>query len=281
MTIKEILKKRPKTVEPLDQELLIAHVLKVTREYVITHDEKKLSSSQGRLINCLIRKRAQGYPLAYLLGYKQFFGRDFLVNKYTLIPRPETELIIEDILKNQPTRKSVIDIGTGSGCLIITLQKSIEKNKNDFWATDISPNAIKLAKRNAQLYRVGKKIFFNQGSLLSPILKNKKFLPQTNGFLIVANLPYLSKAIWKETDNHVKKFEPTLALRGGHDGLKYYRRLLGEIKNLPPKPLTAYFEFSPEQKGLLKEMILSAFPKAKVHFFKDLSRRWRFVRWQI
>ena len=280
MTIDEIYSKMTDSIDFLDRDLIIGKVIGKNREYVLTHPEKKLSLKKTKKINQMINKRTQGFPLAYLLGEKEFYGQKFLVNRHTLIPRPETELMVEKIISTHPENKVIVDIGTGSGCIIITLQKFLKNRQNSFWATDISPQALRLAKKNARLLGSNKKIAFRSGSLLSPIINNPKITRARKDLLIVANLPYLSNAVWKKTSPNVKKFEPLLALRSGQDGLSDYRKLIKELHSIRHLPLEAYFEFSPEQKVSLEKLIFNVFPKARLKFFRDLSHRYRFVYWK-
>jgi len=217
----------------LDAELLLSFVLHKSREYILAHSDKILINKQADKFNNLIKQRAKHIPVAYLIHEKEFYGRTFYVDERVLVPRPETEQIIEEFrnqnlkIKNNTT---IVDVGTGSGCIIITLVKELEKQKNiKFFAIDISKDALIIARKNARLHDVSTKITFLQGSLLEPILKNKKFLIHNSEFLILANLPYLTPAQIKNSP--FIKHEPRLALTADKDGLKYYRKLAKQIQN--------------------------------------------------
>lgn len=285
MTIKEICKKYHKKIDYLDLELIIAHILKKTREFILAHLEYKLNKFQ---ISNLIRRggqisrRMRGEPLAYILGHKEFFGLDFKVNRHTLIPRPETEMLVEEVLKLQPKNSTLIDVGAGSGNIIISLIKNL-KTKNKFIATDISAQALKIAKYNAKRHKVDKNIAF----LKSDLLKNKKLtdnltMRQCGNLIIIANLPYLSEKIYNSTARDVKNYEPKSALASGIDGLDHYGKLLQQIKKLKKDCFmfhaSCFMEISPEQKPALQKIAGSVLPGAKLEFMKDLAGKWRICK---
>lgn len=275
-TIKDILKIYHSQIDYLDLELLIAHELKKSREFVLAHPEHRLTPGQKSKVESLIKRRLKHEPLAYILGHKEFFGLDFKVDRHTLIPRPETELMVEEVLKLKPKNKTLVDVGTGSGNIIIALAKNISP-ANEFYATDISAAALKIARQNARLHKVDKKIRFFKGSLLAPILKSTNYKLKTTDLIILANLPYLSKKIYAATGPNVKKFEPRSALFSPHDGLEHYEKLLLQIKNHKINPLI-FLEISPEQKPKITTLIRSILPAAKPEFFRDLAGKWRLCK---
>jgi len=283
MTIAEIRKKYYNKIDALDLELIIAHEIGKTREFVLAHPEHKLTNNQELKTKNLLTRRVKHEPLAYILGHKEFFGLDFKVNKQVLIPRPETEMLVGLTLKelqaksNKP-KTTVIDIGTGSGNIIISLAKNL-KAKNKFIAVDISAQALKIAKHNAKFHKVDKKIKFIRSDLLS----NRKIfsssaIQQFNHLTIIANLPYLSSKIYHLTSRDIKNFEPKSALLSGIDGLDHYRKLLQQIKKLTTDyklKTTNFLEFSPKQKPALQRLVKSVLPDAKIKFRKDLAGKWR------
>lgn len=283
MTIKDILVKYHEKLDYLDLELIIAGAIKKSREFVLAHPEYQLTTNQKLQITKLIRRRRHSEPLAYIFGHKEFFGLNFKVNKHTLIPRPETELLVELALhelrtKNCPLPTSVMDIGTGSGNIIISLAKNIH-DKNIFYASDISKEALRVAKQNAKTHKVDQRIKFLHGSLLDPILKTNKL--QITNWIILANLPYLSKKIYDSTKKTVKKFEPKSALYSPQDGLAHYAELLAQIKLLVTDyelSVTVLLEISPEQKPKITNLIRSILPAAKPEFFRDLAGKWRLCK---
>lgn len=270
MTLYELHKKYFTRLDYLDLELIIAHELKKSREFVLAHPDLTINKKQDAGIRKMLRRRIQGEPLAYILGSKEFFGLNFKVNRHTLIPRPETELLVEKILRLQPKNKSIIDVGTGSGNIIISLAKNIlEKNK--FYAIDISAKALAIAKQNAKLHKLEKKIEFLNGNLLDPLLKKSNL----RDAVIVANLPYLSKKIYNATNKTVQDFESMSALYSAKNGLDHYSRLLKQVSDYNLKaPL--FFEISPEQKPKIAALIKSFFPIARTEFYRDLAKKWRF-----
>jgi release factor glutamine methyltransferase len=252
----------------LDIELILAYVLKKSREFIIAHPEHKLTKSQIAKSKLLIKKRLKGVPIAYLTGHKEFYGLDFKVNKNVLIPRPETELMIEEasnLITRNPQPITLVDIGTGSGCIIITLASLIKNCK--LLAIDISEKALVVTKQNAKLNNVYKKIKFLKGDLLKPII-NSKFVIHNSKLIITANLPYLTPTQIKNSPTI--KYEPKLALTAGLDGLKYYRQLFKQIKTLPNVKYVLC-EIDPSQTLKIKKLIKRELPKANCQIKKDLS----------
>jgi len=296
-TIQTILDKYRSKIDSLDLELLIAHELKKSREFILTYPETELTKKQETSTKQLITRRLSHEPLAYILGQKEFYGLEFKVAKDTLIPRPETELLVEQALqKIQDTRykkqrMSVIDIGTGSGNIIISIAKALE-SKNLLHASccmlygiDISEKALAIAKHNAKKYNLTK-IKFIKSDLLEYFLKNNEATKQFSNLIILANLPYLSKEIYSATAPDVKNFEPKSALYSPRAGLAHYKKLLKQIQALknscymPACPVgrlhaSCFMEISPEQKKDLTFLIKKILPSAKIEFKKDLAGKWR------
>ena len=224
-------------------------------------------------------RRKHGVPIAYLTGQKEFFGLNFWVNRHTLIPRPETEIMIEKIIehcvgsKNSPT---IFDIGTGSGCIAITLAKKFS-NANVF-ASDVSEGALRVAQKNAKKHNT--KIEFKKGSLLLPCISILKSNTSKN-IIITANLPYLTKKQFNAEKSI--QAEPKTALIGDdRDGLDLYRDLLKQLRGVQiPSRLQLYLEIDPDQTNLVPEMIASFYPNAKIEIYPDLCGLSRIVRVQI
>ncbi len=263
----------------LEAELLISTATKLKREEIISQPKKEIDKKGLRIVNKLIKKRIEGWPLAYLSGYKNFYNLEFIVNKHVLIPRPESELIIDDILNLEIKQETIIiDIGTGSGCLIISLADILKHKKNiSFYASDISSKALKLAKKNAKNHNCIKEIKFLKGNLLKAV--KKKHLKSKSEIIIIANLPYLNK---KELKNSPSiKFEPFKALYGGKDGLKYYRKLLDQIKKIKKENniIRIYKEINPWQEEKLKNIIDKKLSKynPEIKTLKDLSGQERLI----
>lgn len=291
MNIAQITKKYFQKIDSLDLELIIANALKKPREFVMAHLEKTVNKNQETKINSFIRRRINHEPLAYILGKREFYGLNFKVTKDTLIPRPETELLVELALCNikkeirdKKQKIAIVDIGTGSGNIIISLTKELEKEKMlhasfcVLHGTDISKKALAIAKHNAKQNKVEKKIKFIKSDLLNEFIQNTKYKVRNTNLLILANLPYLSKEIYARTSQEVK-YEPVSALYSKNHGLHHYEKLLSQIKIIQKKcfmlHVTCYMEISPEQKNNLNKIIKKYFPKTKATFHKDLAGKWR------
>lgn len=243
------------TLEALDRELLLASAIKKDRSFLLAHPEYELTPTQERRFKQWTSQREAHEPLAYILGEKEFYGLLFSVNRFTLIPRPETELLVETALqilygKKNNKKIAVIDVGTGSGCILISIVKNFLTKKNStlpisFFATDISLRALNLAKKNATRHGVRKEISFVQSHLFKAI---EKKLSSFDEVILLANLPYLSQKIYTEAAPTVRDFEPQTALLSGVDGLDHYRELLQEISDLQlSRKVDFLLEISPEQ----------------------------------
>lgn len=277
MNVEQVLKLataklKAKKISPpyLEAEILLSAILKKPREFLIIHPEIKLTVKQIKKFQSRLKLRLKGLPIAYLTGQKEFYGLNFQVNKNVLIPRPETELLVEESLKSTANKRqplSIIDIGTGSGCIAITMAK-ISKRK--IMAVDISKKALTVAWKNARLHKVDKKIKFIKGNLLSPFL-NSKILKQNSEIIILANLPYLNKKwknLLKSSDSLSLKYEPKIALEGGADGLDLYRKLAEQIKLLKNKKITLLCEVGHLHSAAMKKIF--SFAK-KIQIKKDLA----------
>ena len=285
MKIGEILTKTRKELEDkadfisanLEAEILLSFILNKPKEFLYSHPEKEISSSDNQKLNKIIQKRLRGFPIAYLIGHKEFYGLDFIVNKHVLVPRPETEILVEEILKNTKYQipKTIIDVGTGSGCIIISLAKNIANKTIKFYGLDISKQALKIAKKNARLNNLNSQITFLHSNLLKKLLKRNFSEP----VIITANLPYLTSEQIKNSPS-IKK-EPKLALYSGLNGLNHYRQLLIQIKQnfkLFKGGLEIFCEIDDTQKEAIKKLIEKELPLAKIEIKKDLGAFDRLVK---
>lgn len=265
-------------INSLDASLLLAHALSTTREHLIAHPDVTVPWIKSRRFWRLVHHRAQGTPLSYLLGKKEFFNLDFFVNKHTLIPRPETELVVSLALDTAAaTGKNVtlVDVGTGSSCIPIAFLKNFNGKPSAVFATDISRGALRMAKKNAMHHGVA--ITFLHGNLLEPLFEKIKKTSLAS-LIITANLPYLTPAEYQNEPTIQK--EPRSALVGGSDGLDDYRALWTQIKNLHilhPSSITVLCEINPDQKKALQEIVYTHFPNAAVTAHRDLASRERVV----
>lgn len=248
-----------------EAQLLLAHILGRTRAWVISHPGANLSvEEQARLDGALAQLEA-GIPLPYVLGHWEFFSLDFTLTPEVLIPRPETELLVETALgwlKEHPEARTAVDVGTGSGCIAVTLAKLVPNLK--VIAVDRSAEALSVARQNAQQHEVAERVRFLQADLLSCLDKVNPAIQ-----LLVANLPYIPT----RTLHSLPIFgrEPTMALDGGIDGMSLIAELLAQAKlHLAPGGL-ALLEIEAGQGTAVKALAGQAFPEAEVSVKQDLA----------
>ena len=204
--LKSIFIKNPR----LDSEILLSRSLKISRENILVNLKRKISKKNFNYFKKLIERRKKNEPIAYIVGYKEFWKRKFFINKNVLIPRPDSEVLVEETLKYIPKKKSfnILDVGTGSGCLLLSILKEREKSYGT--GIDILKNAITVAKCNAKIQHIEDRARF----LIADV---DKFL---NGKydLIISNPPYIKKHSLKYLEEDVSLYEPKVALDGGNDG---------------------------------------------------------------
>ncbi len=274
----------------LDVQVLLAHVLDKPRSWVLAHPETPLTRNQVTALKTLVARLERGEPLPYVLGKWEFCGLEFEVTPDVLVPRPETELLVERAISwlrqrlaiNRQARDAksakadwgilrAIDVGTGSGCIAIALAVIVPELQ--VIATDISPAAVELARRNAARRGVDKHIEFFCCNLFPP-------LPNFQSFsMIVANLPYIPT----ETLRGLRVYgrEPTLALDGGADGLDLIRRLLAEAPHYLAPGGLLLMEIEASQGAKVLSLACDAFSEAKIHLHQDLSGHDRLVEVQV
>ena len=257
----------------LEAELLLASVLKRDRIFLLTRDKSNLTIGQRIKYHHLISLKMKNWPTAYLTGHQESFGLDFIVNKHTLIPRPETELLVESAFKLIPPNNTteVIEVGTGSGCIIIAVAKNNPNEKTNYRAVEISKGAIKVAKKNAQEQQLKTKIKFINGSLLSPVINEEFSTP----LIILANLPYLRPDQFESSPSIQK--EPRGALVAGIDGLDLYRELLNQAAVLKSRDISLILEIDPNQTIAITQLAKNHWPDSKVEILKDFCGHERIV----
>jgi release factor glutamine methyltransferase len=235
-----------KTAE-LDTEILMAKVLNSDRTYIILNNHRNLNDSNLNHFNELIRERANRKPIAYLLNKKFFWNNEFYVDKNTLIPRPDTEIVIEEILRltKQKNKISVLDIGVGSGCIILTILK--ERKNFSGTGIDISKKSLDISRINAKNLNVDKRIKFYKSDI-DKFNKGKYDL-------IVSNPPYIKSCDLKYLDRDVVNFEPKLALDGGLDGLSVIRKVINKSSELIKKNGIFVLEIAFDQKDKVIKLL--------------------------
>ena len=205
----------------LDSEILLSRVLNKTREELLISLNQKIEPQKINDFYKLVHRRSLKEPIAYILEKKEFWSKNFLVNKNTLIPRPETELMVEKIVKIFKTKNIfILDIGTGTGCILLSILSELKNSKGI--GIDISSKAIKIANENSKKHKLTQRTKFYRRSL-SEIYQNKFDL-------IVSNPPYIMRKDIKNLNEDIKKFEPKLALDGGNDGLDLIKKVIYKSK---------------------------------------------------
>jgi release factor glutamine methyltransferase len=249
------------TTPRLDAELIIGHVLGWSRTRVLVERDHVPEPAQLAAIEELIARRATGEPVAYLVGTKAFYNLEFFVDRRVLVPRPETELLVEHALGLARSRSgplTIADIGTGSGAIAIALATYLPQAH--IYAVDLSADALAVAARNVQQHRLTERITLLHGNLLAP-------LPGPVD-LLVSNPPY---TIMAEVQPNVLQHEPWLALEGGPDGTAIYRRLLMQAPQYVHPGGAILFEIGAWQGEAVSELIRAAFPEAIVRVERDLA----------
>lgn len=262
----KILEENSKVEATLESRLLLEYALNCDRVYLLLNKNEVVDKDKIDKYFEYIRLRVLGKPLQHITGSQEFMGIDFTVNEHTLIPRPETEELVELALEliNRDSLKYVMDIGTGSGCIPISLCKS---NSNlRCMGVDNSKQAIKIAKKNTVKHKVNNKIDWIESDLFSEV--SKKYLNKID--MIISNPPYIKTKDINDLMVEVKEFEPITALDGGEDGLYYYRKISKDAKKYLKENAYLLYEVGHDQCNDVIN-ILKANNYSKIKFKKDLS----------
>jgi release factor glutamine methyltransferase len=245
----------------LEGELLLRHVLGVSRTQLYVDLDHELSPTYEGIFRNLIERRLQGEPSAYILGHREFYGLDFHVDHGVLIPRSESELLVERAISLAQNRLeyTIADIGTGCGAIAISLALNLPEAK--IYASDISATALEVARLNCQKHGVVDRIHLLQGDLLDP-------LPESVD-LIIANLPYVREADLPRTGP--LSFEPILALNGGPDGIAGINRLCFQVGEKLRPGGCLLLEIGQGQKGAVAALLGRAFPSAQIEIASDFG----------
>lgn len=233
----------------LDAELLVCEAANCSRVHLITRDDAVLTSQQEADLEAMLSRRLKYEPMQYILGHCEFMGLDFKVNGNTLIPRPDTECLVEYVLNyiKENNAKTVLDIGTGSGAVIISLAAL---GNIEGIGADISEGALMVARENAVINHVEDKVNFIKSDLFENI---------TGGFdIIVSNPPYIESGVIPTLGSNVKDYEPVSALDGGSDGLNFYRAIAAKASEYLNKPGLIAFEIGYNQAKAVKNILLAS-----------------------
>ena len=253
----------------LEASLLAAYLLGKPRAWILAHPEQALTAGQTAKLNSLLGRLAEGTPLPYLTGTQEFYGLSFSVNPGVLIPRPETELLVEQALawlSTRPQRRLAADVGSGSGCIAVTLARHVPDLR--VLASDISPLALHTVRKNAAAHAVSPRLHLIQSDLLSPVSARID--------LVCANLPYIPSATLRNLE--VARYEPHLALDGGADGLDAIRRLLNDAPRWIAPGGLLLLEIEARQGQAAAELARQAISGSRVEVLADLAGIDRLVR---
>lgn len=252
----------------LDAQVLLAHVLEKPRAWVLAHPEAGLTEDQNQELEKALARLRKGEPLPYILGHWEFFGLDFIVTPAVLIPRPETELLVEQALqwlRDHPDKCRVAEAGTGSGCVAISLATRITSLQ--VTATDLSKEALQIALLNAERRQLAGRITFVESNLLQGV--DGQF------DLICANLPYIPSSLLESLE--VAVYEPLLALDGGTDGLDLIRQFMQDAPRSLAPGGQILLEIDALQGEDAQRIARQAFPQTEVQVLSDLSGRERLL----
>lgn len=256
----------------LDAEILVAHVLQSSRERLHSHPDRQLTVAQRARLRRLTGRRAARVPVPYLVGEREFYGHMFRVTPAVLIPRPSSELLVElasEWLNAHPQARQVIDLGTGSGAVAISVAKAVPQVRIE--ARDVSARALRVAAENAANYRLRRRITIVKADLL------RGAAPAD---LIMANLPYIPEALRRIRPKELD-YEPALALDGGKDGLSLIRTALAQAPAAVKPGGLVLFECDPAQIRRVVRLAQGHWPSAQVSVHKDLAGLDRVVRIQL
>ena len=257
-----------------EAEILLGHVLGMSKTQLYTETERGLASSEIKHLWCLVQRRLDHEPTAYILGHCEFYGTDFYVDCHTLIPRPETELLVEKAVElaqrifHPGKQTTIADIGTGCGAIVVSLAIALPQAK--IYATDISASALRVAEINCQRHAVNSQVELLQGNLLEP-------LPQSVD-MVIANLPYIKNYEFKDLSPEIRNFEPTIALAGGKNGMDKIQQMLEQMPEKLKHRACFLLEIGQGQGEMVTSLINSYFPQASIELIPDLGGIERVVK---
>jgi len=250
-------------------EMLIAHVLGMKRIELYMHFDKQVEQAKLDILRGLVKRAAESEPIAYLTGKTEFYSMPMFVSQACLIPRPETELLVEraiEFLRTRTGEQYVLDLCTGCGTIAAAIAKNYPSAK--IAATDISDAALAVASQNIELHKLENRVELLCGDLFVPVIKQ---LDGSAFDLIVSNPPYISTSEMQKLDKNIKDYEPHLALHGGVDGLDIYRRILEEVGNFLKPDGVLMMEIGYGQAEAMRGMLEDTGLFAKINIEKDLS----------
>jgi len=264
-----------KTENPfIEAELLLSYVVERSRTQIYTEPEKKLTGAEIKKLRYLLWRRLNHEPIQYILKQCEFYGLAFYVDYGVLIPRPETEILVDEAIRfsrslhQHKEQLRIADVGTGSGVIAICLALALPNAK--IYATDISTSALRIARINCVRHKVDERIELLQGNLLEPLTQPVD--------IVVANLPYVKESEFANLAPEITRFEPDIALLGGESGLEKIRQLVKQIPGRLNQDGGFLLEIGEGQGETVRSMVRNYFPQATIHLIPDLSGIDRVVR---
>lgn len=255
-------------------EILLKHFLEVDRSAFFEKMQDELPENVINHLEAALSIVAEGVPVQYITGDEQFYGRTFYVNRNVLIPRPETEELVQGVLERIETTFEgqsnihVVDVGTGSGAIAITL--ALENKKLNVSSIDISDKALEVASKNSK--NLNANVTFVEGDMLAPLIaKNKKV------DVVVSNPPYISVADYEKLAPNVRNYEPVIALVGGQTGYEFYEEMMPQLPQVLNEKAIIAFEVGVNQTKTVAELIKNTFPNAKIEIEDDINGKDRMV----
>tara|TARA_B100001769_G_scaffold48208_1_gene34510 strand:+ start:150 stop:992 length:843 start_codon:yes stop_codon:yes gene_type:complete len=231
----------------LDSEILLQKAIKKDRKFLILNPKKKIKTNKVKIFKTLVRRRQKGEPISYIINKKEFWNNNFYINSDVLIPRPDSETLVEQVLKiyDKNAKKNILDIGTGSGCLLL----AILKERNNFFGTgiDISKKALNVASFNAKVHQLGNRVKFYNSDV-------DKFLIGKYD-LIISNPPYIENYKLKYLDREITAYEPRIALDGGLDGCSKVKKVIYKASSLLKKNGKLILEIGFNQKKVILNIL--------------------------
>ena len=257
-------------------EILLQHYLNVSRSKFYTMMRDPIAEDVIKLFKSAIKQHAtSGIPVQHLIGYEMFYGREFAVNKHVLIPRPETEELVQHVIQTASQRQrplTIVDVGTGSGIIAITL--ALELVHATVYATDISTAALEVAQKNAEQLQAN--VTFLEGDFLQPLQKEN-----IQADIVVSNPPYIARAEETFLVDTVKNFDPELALFAEDNGLAAYSQIIEQSKKVAKRHAVLAFEIGDAQSEAVRSLIKETYPTSNVHTIKDINKKDRIIFAQL
>jgi release factor glutamine methyltransferase len=248
-----------------ESALLLGHILEISKTELYSEPERMLTPSEIKELKLLTSRRLRHEPLAYIVGHCEFYGHDFRLTRHTFIPRPESELLVEEAVnfarRHPENQLTVADIGTGSGAIAISLALALPEAR--IYATEIDAQALKTARINCRRHRVTSRVVLLRGNLLEP-------LPEPVN-VIIANLPYVKDYELEKLDPEIASFEPKIALAGGEDGLDMVRRLLTQVQGKLRPGGCLLLEIGYDQSKAASALLARHLPGADIKLIADLA----------